>query len=461
MGKTARIVVFGDLILDEYVMGTPHRISPEAPVPVATVEGKEFRLGGAANVAANVRALGGEVFLCGVVGRDNEGGILVDMARELGIEVEGVVVDVERPTTLKTRVLALPTRQQPLRLDKEMQAFVKKETVKSMVDSLEDKGPFSCFLVSDYRKGVVSRYLMGELKRRWPQVPILVDPKGEDYSHYKGAYLVKPNKREALALGPSVEEGAESIFRVTGCCWVVVTLGEEGMSLFSRDGVRRDYPARAREVYDVTGAGDTVLAALGVFLGEGMGVEEAVSMANVAAGLAVEKVGTTVVTREEMEKALLGQGKVFTPGVLKGILEGLKARGKRIVFTNGCFDVLHPGHLDLLRRARAEGDVLVVAINSDESVRRLKGPNRPIFSEEERAMLLAGLEYVDFVTIFQEDTPYEVISLLRPHVLVKGSDYRLEEVVGRDLVERVVLVPLKEGYSTTRLIERMRNAGLH
>ena len=308
---------------------------------------------------------------------------------------------------------------------------------------------------------MVSRYLVKEMKRRWPRVPVLVDPKGEDYSLYEGAYLVKPNKREALALGRTVEEGVEEIFRTTRCSWVVVTLAAQGMSLFSREGLRKDYPARAREVYDVTGAGDTVFAALGVFLGEGLEMEEAVFMANVAAGLAVEKVGTAVVTREEVERALVGRGKVFSVGVLKGILEGLKARGKRIVFTNGCFDVLHPGHLDLLRRARAEGDVLVVAINSDDSVRRLKGQNRPIFSQEERAMLLAGLEFVDFVTFFEEDTPYEVISLLRPHVLVKGRDYRLEEVVGRDLVEEVVLVPLKEGYSTTRLIERIKNAGLH
>ncbi len=457
----AKVAVIGDLILDEYVVGAPERISPEAPVPVARVEGRDFRLGGGANVAANVVALGGEVCLAGVVGDDREGKVLRDMARDLGIRVDGVVVDASRPTTLKTRVVALPTRQQLLRLDREARAAVAREILVEMLDSLEGKGPFSCFLLSDYRKGVVSRYLVKEMKRRWPRVPVLVDPKGEDYSLYEGAYLVKPNKREALALGRTVEEGVEEIFRTTRCSWVVVTLGAQGMSLFSREGLRKDYPARAREVYDVTGAGDTVFAALGVFLGEGLEMEEAVFMANVAAGLAVEKVGTAVVTREEVERALVGRGKVFSVGVLKGILEGLKAQGKRIVFTNGCFDVLHPGHLDLLRRARAEGDVLVVAINSDDSVRRLKGQNRPIFSQEERAMLLAGLEFVDFVTFFEEDTPYEVISLLRPHVLVKGRDYRLEEVVGRDLVEEVVLVPLKEGYSTTRLIERIKNAGLH
>ena len=461
MGNLARVAVIGDLILDEYVVGVPERISPEAPVPVARVEGREFRLGGASNVAANVVALGGEACLVGVVGDDMEGSILKDMARELGMGIEGVVVDASRPTTLKTRVMALPTRQQLLRLDKEARTSVGKEAVRRMLESLEARGPFSCFLLSDYRKGVVGRYLVEELKRRWPGVPLLVDPKGEDYSLYQGAYLVKPNRGEALALGKTVEDGVKEIFRVTQCPWVVVTLGAQGMSLFARDGSRRDYPVRAREVYDVTGAGDTVFAALGVFLGEELSVEEAVSMANVAAGLAVEKVGTAVVTREEVEKALLGQGKVFSPAVLKGILEGLKARGKRIVFTNGCFDMLHPGHLDLLRQAKAQGDVLVVAINSDHSVRRLKGPDRPIFPQEDRTMLLAGLEYVDFVTIFEEDTPYQVISLLKPHVLVKGEDYKLEEVVGRDLVEEVVLVPLKEGYSTTRLIERVKNAGLY
>ncbi len=461
MANSARLAVVGDLILDEYVLGTPERISPEAPVPVARVESRYYLLGGAANVAANVRVLGADVVLFGAVGEDAQGKVLVDMAEEVGVNLSGVVVDESRPTTLKTRVLALPTRQQLLRLDREEGGAIAQGFVDELLARLEVAGPFQAILISDYRKGVVVPGLVEKIAGRFPQVPVLVDPKGEDYSLYRGAYLVKPNRREALALASPLEEGVERIFTATGCHWTLVTLGAEGMVLFSRDGERRDFAGRAREVYDVTGAGDTVLAALGVFLGEGVSVEEAVSLANLAAGLAVEKVGTAVVYREEVERALLGQGKVFSARVLRGILDALKARGKSIVFTNGCFDVLHPGHLDLLRQARAQGDVLVVAINSDESVRRLKGPDRPIFTQEERAMLLAGLEFVDFVTVFEEDTPYEVISLLKPHVLVKGSDYRLDEVVGRDLVERVVLVPLKEGYSTTRVIERIKNAGIH
>jgi len=460
MGKSARLAVVGDLILDEYVLGTPERISPEAPVPIARVEAKEYRLGGAANVAANARALGAEVVLFGVVGGDEEGEVLRSMAEKAGVDPRWVV-DPSRPTTLKTRVIALPTRQQLIRMDMEDGSPLPDEIVDEILTRLDDAGPFYGILVSDYRKGVVVPGLVNRIVDRFPGVPVLVDPKGDDYSLYGGAYLVKPNRREALVLGSTLESGVEKIFSVTDCRWVLVTLGGEGMALFSRDGERRDFAAQAREVYDVTGAGDTVLAALGVFLGEGMAMEEAVSMANVAAGLVVEKVGTAVVSREEVEKALLGQGKIFSAKVLRGILSALKARGKKVVFTNGCFDVLHPGHLDLLRRAKDEGDVLVVAINSDESVRRLKGPDRPIFTQEERAMLLAGLEFVDFVTVFEEDTPYEVISLLEPHVLVKGSDYRLEEVVGRDLVERVVLVPLKEGYSSTRVIERIKNAGIH
>ncbi len=459
MKGAMRLAIVGDLILDEYLLGTPERISPEAPVPVTRVESKDYRLGGAANVAANVRALGAEVSLFGVVGKDAQGEILLGMLREIGIFSQGVLVDPHRFTTLKSRVVALPTRQQLIRLDREEIRDLSPEQGRELVARSKDSGPFQTVLVSDYSKGVVVPGLIEKLKGALPGVPLLVDPKGQDFSLYRGADLVKPNRRETLALAPSVDGGAGEIFSLAGCDWVLVTLGEEGMVLFSKGGSEERFPARAREVYDVTGAGDTVLAALGVFMAEGLTVKEAVGMANVAAGLAVEKAGTAVVTREEVDRALLGQGKVFSPKMLKGVLGSFKARGKRIVFTNGCFDLLHPGHLDLLRRARDEGEVLVVAINSDETVRRLKGPGRPVFSQDERAALLAGLEFVDFVTVFDEDTPYEVISLLRPHVLVKGRDYRLEEVVGKDLVERVVLVPLKEGYSTTGLMERIRHVG--
>jgi len=456
-----RLAIVGDLILDEYLLGTPERISPEAPVPVTRLESKDYRLGGAANVAANARALGAEVSLFGLVGEDVQGQILLGMLEEIGVLRQGVLVDLHRSTTLKSRVVALPTRQQLIRLDREEVKGLSPKQREELVARVRDSGPFHAILVSDYSKGVVVPGLVEKLKRDLPGVSLLVDPKGQDFSLYKGADLVKPNRKEALSLAASIDEGAGKIFSIVGCDWVLVTLGKEGMVLFSKEGGKQLFPAQAREVYDVTGAGDTALAALGVFMGEGVAVEEAVGMANVAAGLAVEKVGTAVVTREEVERALLGKRKLFSPKVLKGILDSLKARGKRIVFTNGCFDLLHPGHLDLLRQARREGDVLVVAINSDESVRRLKGPGRPVFSQDERAALLAGLEFVDFVTVFEEDTPYEVISLLRPHVLVKGKDYRLEEVVGRELVEQVVLVPLKEGYSTTRLMERIRHEGSH
>ncbi len=461
-GTMAAIVIIGDLILDEYIMGVPERISPEAPIPVARIEGQEFRLGGAANVAANVSALGGVSVLVGVVGKDKEGAMLKSMASELGIRVKGVVADDNRPTTLKTRIQALPTGQQLLRLDKERKDPISDEILGEMLCSLDELDNIECFLVSDYHKGVVGPRLIRLLKEKWPEVPILVDPKGDDYSIYKGAYLIKPNKEEVLLLGTTIEEGVEKIFKVTDCKWVVVTMGAQGMVLFSKGGEKVTLPARAREVYDVTGAGDTVLAALGVFIVEGAKIEDAVFMANVAAGLVVEKRGTSVVTKVEIERELGEKGKLLSPDILKTVLEGLKAKGKKIAFTNGCFDLLHPGHLELLRRAREEGDILVVAINSDDSVRRLKGRDRPVFSQEERAMLLAGLEFVDFVTIFYEDTPYEIIELLKPHVLIKGGDYELKDVVGRDLVESVVLVPLKEGYSTTQLIERMvKNAKVH
>jgi D-beta-D-heptose 7-phosphate kinase/D-beta-D-heptose 1-phosphate adenosyltransferase len=456
MAGSVRLAVVGDIMLDEYILSTPERISPEAPVPVARVKSKDYRLGGAANVAANVLALGADVVLFGLVGKDDSGDVLRSKVQDMGIDTRGIITDSSRLTTLKTRVVALPTRQQLLRLDKEDGKDVSEIRVGEVLRRLQDLGPFDALLVSDYRKGMVVPGLVEGIVGLLPGVPVLVDPKGEDFSLYRGAILVKPNRGEALALAPTVEEGVAEVFYQADCRWVLVTLGGDGMVLFCRDGSVDRFSAHAREVYDVTGAGDTVLAALGVFLAEGVAMKEAVGMANLAAGLVVEKMGTAVVTREEVERSCLGHGKMVSPGVLKSILAGLKDRGKRVVFTNGCFDLLHPGHLDLLRQAKAQGDVLVVAINSDDSVRRLKGPGRPVFDQEERAMLLAGLEFVDFVTVFDEETPYRIISLLRPHVLVKGGDYELEEVVGRDLVDQVVLVPLKEGYSTSVLIDRIR-----
>jgi D-beta-D-heptose 7-phosphate kinase / D-beta-D-heptose 1-phosphate adenosyltransferase len=463
--------VVGDLMLDEYVQGHVERISPEAPVPVVRARGVEYRLGGAANVARQVAVLGGHAVLGGIVGDDAAGRQLLADCALAGIDTRGVIVDDARPTTRKLRVLG--HGQQLLRLDWEEPGPCPSAICEDLLQRLRKGAPPDVVILSDYAKGVLSDPMLSALieAARTRGCPVLVDPKRRDLSAYRGATLLTPNLGElALAAGrrldpddnAAIAAAARTFIEAERLDSMIVTLSDRGMLQVSADGSYRHVPATRRAVSDVTGAGDTVVAVLATTLAAGAPLEQAVEIANAAAGLAVGEVGAVAIEPAHILNVLADQpvGKVLSRQQLAARAAGWRVAGKRIVFTNGCFDLLHAGHLSLLHEAARQGDVLVLAINSDESVRRLKGPERPIVAAAERAALLAALACVDAVTIYDEDTPLETLRAVRPDVLVKGQDYSIENVVGRELVEstggRVALVPLMAEKSTSALVERIR-----
>ncbi len=463
--------IVGDLMLDEYVQGPVERISPEAPVPVVQVRDVEYRLGGAANVARQIAVLGAHPVLCGLVGRDDAGRLLLETCERAGIDTRAVLVQEDRRTTRKLRVLG--HGQQLLRLDWEDPQPCPQELAGELVRQLQSGARPDVVILSDYLKGMLSDAMIASVMAtaRGVGCPVLVDPKRRDLTAYRGATLLTPNLGElSAAVGrkiepddtPAIVAAALPLIKAALLEAMLVTLSDRGMLLVSSDGTSRHVPAVRRAVADVTGAGDTVVAVLAVTLAGGAELEQAMEIANVAAGLAVGEVGAVAVEAEHIRSALTGQpaGKILGRDELATRAAGWRVAGKRIVFTNGCFDLLHAGHLSLLHEAARQGDVLVLAINSDESVRRLKGPERPIVPAVERAAMLAALACVDAVTIYDEDTPLETLQAVRPHVLVKGQDYRLENVVGREYVEseggRVTLVPLLAERSTSALVERIR-----
>jgi D-beta-D-heptose 7-phosphate kinase/D-beta-D-heptose 1-phosphate adenosyltransferase len=465
--------VVGDLMLDEYMQGPVERISPEAPVPIVRVRDVEYRLGGAANVARQVAALGGRAVLGGRIGDDDAGRrLLADCARA-GIDTRAVMTDGQRRTTRKLRVLG--HGQQLLRLDWEDPEPCAREITKELLRQLQSGPRPDVIILSDYAKGMLTDEAIAALigAARSIGCPVLVDPKRRDLVAYRGATLMTPNLGElSVAAGDKLDAddrgavvaAARPFIEAAQLDAMVVTLGDRGMLLVTADGSQRHVPAVRRAVSDVTGAGDTVVAVLAVSLAGGADIEQAMEIANVAAGLAVGEVGAVAIEPARIRSALsdLPGGKILGRDALAARVAGWRVAGKRVVFTNGCFDLLHAGHLALLHEAARQGDVLVLAINSDESVRRLKGPERPIVPAAERAALLAALSCVDAVTIYDEDTPLETLRAVRPHVLVKGQDYTIANVVGRELVEseggRVALVPLMAEKSTSALVERIRRS---
>ena len=464
-----RVVIVGDAMLDDYAWGDVARISPDAPVPVVDVRRRTRVLGGAGNVAHNVAVAGGRPLLVTVVGDDAAGEHFLALCGEAGIEAAGVVRDGERRTTVKTRVVA--RGQHIVRLDEEDRRLLSGAARAALRRALAAALPYADVVaVSDYAKGVVDEGLTAEIARLAPGKAIVVDPKAADLERYRGCTVITPNAQEArLASGCDVEDeaglraAAERIRARSGAQAVLVTRGERGMALSEGGGSLHLIPTRAREVFDVTGAGDTVLAYLALALGAGAGTREAAGLANLAAGAKVGKVGTSPVGPAEVEahaEETGAAGKVVDVEQAVARVAHLRSQGRRVVFTNGCFDLLHAGHVQLLERARALGDVLVVALNSDASVRRLKGEGRPVVGEADRVRVLAALSSVGLVLVFDEDTPLEVIRKLRPDVLVKGGDYTKDTIVGADLVAswggEVATVPLVEGRSTTGLLEGLR-----
>jgi D-beta-D-heptose 7-phosphate kinase/D-beta-D-heptose 1-phosphate adenosyltransferase len=467
-----RCLVIGDLMLDEYLWGKAERISPEAPVQVVDVLREELRLGGAGNVVNNLAALGAQVAVCSVVGEDENGWALLKNFSRRNVAIDAIFRDPLRRTSRKTRVVA--SNQQIVRIDRESRDPLSDEMETLVCHWIEANiGQFSVILVSDYLKGVLTTRVIETIvtTAAIKNIPVLVDPKGVDFGRYRGATLLTPNRKEAEAAsgmtirdGRSLKQAAELIMEKAGLEHLLITRSEEGMSLFSRSAEPVHIATVAREVFDVSGAGDTVLASLAVGVASGLGMAEAARLANIAAGIAVGKLGTSTVSPQEIINAVAlsrsdSNSKIKNLEALTAIIAAEKARGKKVVFTNGCFDLLHAGHVKYLQKARSLGDLLVLGLNSDASVRRLKGEKRPLIGEEERAHILAALDCVDYVVLFEQDTPLELITAIKPLILAKGGDYTEDGVVGKDLVEayggRVELVSFVDGKSTTNIIERI------
>lgn len=461
-------MVVGDVILDRYVRGHIERISPEAPAQVLEVTDEEEILGGAANVAANASALGAKARLVGLLGDDDGADSIKALLKKKGISPADLVTDPARPTTRKTRFIAM--RQQMLRVDRESRADADNKGQARLVARVEGAVK-KCdgVILSDYGKGALPAAVTARIIKcaRKAGKMVIVDPKGRDYSKYSGATIITPNRKEAaLASGVEIKTdrdyrtAAARLFKVTGAEHIFITRGDEGMSVFGKDGASMHFAAEALEVFDVTGAGDTVIAALAVTLFAGLPLEEAAKIANVAAAIEVGHVGARAVTRREVLDRLMpdkaGNGKVKSRAQAAEYAKKLRGEGRAVVFTNGCFDIVHAGHVHYLEKARALGDALVVGLNSDASVRRIKGKNRPLTKQDDRIKVLSALSCVDAVTVFNEDTPINVIKAVSPDILVKGGDYTPDTVVGRDVVEkrggRVEIVPLVAGKSTTNII---------
>lgn len=475
-----RVLVLGDLILDRYTFGNAERVSQEAPVILLRADRRESRLGGAANVANMLRGLEAEAACFGVVGNDAAGDELRAMLEESGVDVAGVAVDGSRPTTVKERFIGRAANRHPhqmLRVDSEVRDPLSAELeARCAAWIAAELRQFQAVLVSDYDKGVCTPGLLKSViaAARAAGLPVIVDPiRGSDYSRYRGATTMTPNRLEAeLASGVKVARvedafaAGRKLRQSLDLEAAIVTLDSDGMALVHGDGRGEHFPTRPRAVYDITGAGDMVLAMIGLGQAAGLELADCVRLANVAGGLEVEKVGVAQVARDEIRRDLLSAAPGRQPPAkIVPLDEAARAAaaardaGRKVVFTNGCFDLLHVGHITYLGEAASRGAVLIVGLNSDASVRRLKGPSRPVIGEEDRAAMLSALACVDHVVLFDEPTPIELIRRIRPDVLVKGGDYRnkLHEITGRELVEsyggELYLAGLVEGVSTTQILK--------
>lgn len=477
-GRPVKVAVVGDLILDEYLDGVVNRISPEAPVPVHLVRKSSVTAGGAANVARNIQLAGGQALMIGVCGNDAAAAQLKEILENDGIDIRGIRLDPQRPTIKKTRITA--NHQQLVRIDWEEVKAISSETQDALYKHLEGES-FDVLVLSDYGKGGVPPEFMQRLislgKKR--SLPVVIDPKGKDYAMYAGASLITPNRKEACeALGWDnnvnwpAKDLATELAKAYSIDNILVTLGPEGMlGLSSGSGQIHSLPAKAREVFDVSGAGDTVVSIMALAIGAKASMAEAMHLANAAAGRVVEKWGTQPIYREELIEALLDlsrtngfastASKIKTLDQLKQSIGRMGKRKKKVVFTNGCFDLLHAGHISYLEEARAKGDLLVIGVNSDASLRRLKGETRPIIPAAQRMRLLAALEAVDYIVPFDTDTPAELISELMPDVLAKGADYEIHQIVGADTVMnaggKVERIPFVPGLSTSEIVKRIQS----
>lgn len=476
-----RIALLGDLMIDRYLYGDAERLSQEAPVPVLHFQQEQCRLGGAGRVAADMAALGANVRVIGLIGADGPGQQVREQLASCGANVDALIASPSRPTTCKVRLVGLAQHRHPqqmMRLDYEDASPVDSVTAKRVLDEVGTAIEASDALcIQDYNKGLVTddvcRRAIGLARAKG--IPVLIDPAAiGDYSKYAGATLLKPNRPEThkasglpLIAPDQYQAAAEWLLEHLGLEAAVITLDKNGAYLATRDGQRQWLETRQRQVYDVTGAGDMVLAMLATARAAGASWPDAVALANIAGGLECERFGSIPITRPEIIQELLTEarrhlGKKRTLDLLLAELARHRANGKRIVFTNGCFDLVHLGHVKYFQFAKAQGDLLVVGVNTDSGIRRLKGDKRPIVQEQDRLSTLEELESIDYLVLFDEDTPSQLIEKIRPDVLVKGQDYRKDQVVGADVVEsyggRVALAPLVDGRSTSAVIQRILRA---
>lgn len=465
----SNILVIGDLMIDHYLWGSCDRVSPEAPVQVVDVRKETLVLGGAGNVVNNLLTLGSRVDVCSVIGLDETGFALLEMLSDLGVDTKFIYQSSGRKTSKKSRVIA--SSQQVLRYDNESKENIGTDEVKMILDSLRSViHGYDAVILSDYGKGVLSNELCQGIIKLCSKngVKVLVDPKGSDYSKYKGAYLLTPNKKEAMiATKIEIKDKVsleKALLKLKEECELgisMVTLSEDGIATYGDE--MKIFPTVAKEVFDVTGAGDTVIASIAYALSAGANIEKAASFANLAAGVVVGKIGSATVSLDEIAEyeATLHKSTSYAHiksfDEIKAVVERYRKNGKKVVFTNGCFDILHVGHVKYLQEAKSFGDVLIVGLNSDASVRRLKGESRPINIAEDRAYILAALEAVDFVVPFEDDTPYELIKMVSPDILVKGGDYKGKDVVGAEFSGELRLVDFVDGKSTTSIIKKIEN----
>lgn len=454
-------------MIDEYLWGKCNRISPEAPVQVVDIQSQSAVLGGAGNVVNNLITFGAQVDVASVIGDDENANELITKLEALRINTALILKDKARKTSKKSRIIA--TNQQVLRFDKETKENISKEMEKSLIHSiLQNINKYEVVLLSDYGKGVLTDYIIKEIINicKHKNIKVLIDPKGNDYSKYKGAFLLTPNKKEAsIACNIDINsdytllQAIKKLKNELDLDYSIITLSEDGIALYKDE--LTILPTQAQEVYDVTGAGDTVLASLGFAISCGFSVVEACKFANYSAAVVVGKVGSATATLEEIDEYISSIHKsnsdahIKTFEQIEKISQNYQKHNKKVVFTNGCFDILHVGHVKYLEEAKSYGDVLILGLNSDMSVKRLKGDTRPINTQDDRAYILASLECVDYVVVFDEDTPYELIKVVKPDILVKGGDYKDKEVVGSDIAKEVRLVEFVDGKSTTNIINKI------
>jgi D-beta-D-heptose 7-phosphate kinase / D-beta-D-heptose 1-phosphate adenosyltransferase len=468
--NSPKILVVGDLMIDQYLWGSCDRISPEAPVQVINVSKDNKLLGGAGNVVNNLKKLGAHVDIFSVIGDCKASSEILNLFSDIGVNTKYLIRQKNRILSKKTRIIA--SQQQVVRYDCESRENIDSKTEEQLIKNLANLiDNYEIILLSDYGKGVltnkVTRSLIDLANDR--NIKVIVDPKGNDYLKYKGAFLLTPNKKEAAEItnihikdNKTLLDAAKKIKTELKLNISLITMSEQGIAIF--DNELRVKPTVTREVFDVTGAGDTVLSSLGYALALNTKIDDAVEFANLAAGVVVSKIGSATATINEIMEHESSLNKSSSDKHIKSFDEILKIcneykiKNRKVVFTNGCFDVIHLGHIKYLESAKSLGDILILGLNSDKSVTSLKGENRPINNQDDRAYILAAMEVVDFVVIFEEDTPYNLINLIKPNILVKGSDYEGKDVIGSDLVDELVLVEFIKGRSSTKIIDKIKKS---